>query len=569
MVGPIETDVGISLHDFAKASERMFNQFEQALSATQSHDAHSSTSSRRAGQRAFLQEAGELWRSIFLASLGIEERSCMEDRKGDGRFRDETWTKSPYFSSLKRAYVASARSLHEFVEQSGIDERTRMQLRFYARLYTDAISPSNFAVTNPEVIREAIRSRGESLSNGLKNLIDDIQKGRITTTDETAFELGVNLAITPGFVVFENELMQLIQYVPTTEVVGTTPVLIVPPCINKFYVFDLAADNSFVRYLVEQGHSVFLISWRNPDEALGHLTWDDYIELGVLQAVDVVTDVAGTPRVHALGFCVGGTILGCAAAVLATKEKEKLASLTLLATMLDFKDPGELGIIIDEPYILAREATIGKGGLLPGKELGFVFSMLRANDLIWSYVVNNYLKGASPDAFDLLYWNSDAVNLPGPMYCWYIRNTYLENNIKSPARTVQCGAGVDLSRISLPTYLLAAREDHIVPWRTAYATTGLVRGESRFVLASSGHVAGVINAPSRTKRSYWINERRVPTADEWLSSAQENPGSWWPDWSRWLKSQSAAIKPAPIELGNARYRPIEPAPGRYVRAKVE
>jgi len=566
-----ETDLGISLEGLMKAGEGMLSQFEQAMSATmQSCDTWSSTSScYPAGQRTYSEQVAELWKGVVLASFGIEEQPSKGDRKRDGRFKDTMWNRSPYYNSLKQAYLAGTRSLYDFVEQTNVDERTRMRLRFYARLYTDAISPSNFAATNPEVIRAAIQSRGESLTNGVKNLIEDIQKGHITTTDESAFELGGNLATTPGVVVFENELIQLIQYTPTTEEVDTTPVLIVPPCINKFYIFDLTADSSFVRYLVGQGHSVFLISWLNPDDALGHLAWEDYVELGVLQAADVVTDIARTPKAHALGFCVGGTMLGCAAAVLAAQEQEKLASLTLLATMLDFDDTGDLGIIVDEPYVLAREATIGRAGLMPGKEIGFVFSMLRCNDLIRSYVVNNYLKGVTPDAFDLLYWNSDAVNLPGPMYCWYIRNTYLENNLKNPARTTQCGVGVDLSRIMLPTYLLAAREDHIVPWRTAYATTGLLGGETRFVLAASGHVAGVINPPSRNKCSYWTNERLSPTTEGWLSSAEEKAGSWWPDWADWLKRQSAGTKPAPTELGNAKFQPIESAPGRYVQMKVD
>lgn len=570
MSSRIETDLRISPDGLLKAGEAMLRECEQAMSATtRSHETSSSASScNPAGLRAYLEQAVELWKVLVLASFGITEQLSKGDRTGEGRLKDTVWNKSPYYAALKQAHLAGARSLHDFVEQTSVDDRTRMRLRFYARLYADAISPSNFVGTNPEVIRAAIQSRGESFTNGMKNLIEDIQKGYITTTDESAFELGSNLAITPGVVVFENDLVQLIQYAPTTEEVDKTPVLIVPPCINKFYIFDLTADNSFVRYLVGQGHSVVLISWRNPDNALGHLGWEDYVELGVLQAIDVVTEIAGSPKAHALGFCVGGTILGCAAAVLAAQGQEKLASLTLLATMLDFADTGDLGVILDEPYVVAREATIGRAGLMPGKELGFVFSMLRSNDLIWSYVVNNYLMGATPDAFDLLYWNSDAANLPGPMYCWYIRNTYLENNLKKPARTTQCGVGVDLSRVVLPTYLLAAREDHIVPWRTAYATTALMRGGIRFVLAASGHVAGVINPPSRNKRSYWTNERVSLSAEGWLSSAEEKAGSWWPDWTDWLKRQSLGTKAAPTELGNAKFRPVEPAPGRYVQMKV-
>ena len=343
--------------------------------------------------------------------------------------------------------------------------------------------------------------------------------------------------------------------------------LFVPPCINKYYLLDLGTGNSLVEYAVAQGHRVFMISWRSALPEMGHLTWDDYLELGPLRAIDVVLNITGAGRTHALGFCVGGTILSCAAAVLAARQQEKIAILTLLTTMLDFADTGEIGLLIEAASVALREATIGKGGILPGKELAFTFGTLRANDLIWRYVVDNYLKGATPDAFDLLYWDSDSVSLPGPMYCWYTRNTYLENNIKDPGKTKQCGVPIDLSKVKVPVYLLASREDHIVPWKTAYRSKDLIGENARFVLAASGHVAGVINPPARNKRSHWLNDNLASEPERWFDGAQEKPGSWWPDWDAWMKRPSTGIVPAPAQLGNAQYPPIEPAPGRYVKLK--
>ena len=429
------------------------------------------------------------------------------------------------------------------------------------------MSPSNFPATNPEVIRKAIETRSASLTDGMKNLIDDLQKGRITRVDESAFEVGRNLATTPGTVVFENELIQLIQYAPQTSEVERIPLLFVPPCINKYYLLDLGKGNSLVEYAVAQGHQVFLISWRSAIPETGHLTWDDYLEMGPLKAIDVVLDITGAERSHAFGFCVGGTILSCAAAVLAARQQDKLATMTLLTTMLDFSDTGEIGLLIDGGSVALREATIGKGGILPGKELAFTFGTLRANDLIWRYVVDSYLKGATPDAFDLLYWDSDSVSLPGPMYCWYTRNTYLENNIKEPGKTTQCGVPIDLSKVKRPLYLLASREDHIVPWKTAYGSKYLIGKDVRFVLAASGHVAGVINPPARNKRSHWLNDEQAADPQNWLEGAEEKPGSWWPDWDAWMKRHSNGFIPAPKQQGNAEYNSIEPAPGRYVKAK--
>jgi polyhydroxyalkanoate synthase len=394
-------------------------------------------------------------------------------------------------------------------------------------------------------------------------------KGRVSSTDEKAYEVGKNIATTPGAVIFENELIQVIQYAPTTDQVYERPLLLVPPAINKFYILDLQPENSFVRYAIDQGHTVFLLSWRNIDASFGHLSWDDYLEQGIMQAIEVAQSVTRADQVNALGFCVGGTLLASALAVLAARDEHPVSSMTLLTTMLDFSDAGEIGSLVTEKSVSAREAAIGNGGIMQGKELAFTFTSLRANDLMWQYVVNSYLKGKAPPAFDLLFWNADSTNLPGPMFCWYVRNSYLENNLREPGKTVQCGEEVDLSLIDVPTFLYASREDHIVPWHTAYQSTELLAGDNRFVLGASGHIAGVINPPAKKKRNYWVNGEAGPDPQRWLETAQSVPGSWWPAWSEWLAQHAGNEVPARVKLGNRRHRTIEPAPGRYVRAKAE
>ena len=516
-------------------------------------------------QQQYWSPVMDFWRG-FLA--GTPAGANPDNRPSrDRRFKDEAWQNSPFYDLMKHSYLATAKQMADFVDQAQVDDKSKLQLRFYARQFIDAMSPSNFPATNPDVIRTAIQTRATSLVTGMQNLIEDLQKGRITRVDESAFEVGRNLASTPGSVIFENELIQLIQYTPTTAEVEKTPLVIVPPCINKYYLLDLGAGNSFVEYAVAQGHQVFLISWRSAVSETQYLTWDDYLNLGPLKAIDVARDIAGVEKVHALGFCVGGTILGCAAGVLAARGEDKIATMTLLTTMIDFADTGEIGLLIDEAAVALREATIGSGGILPGKELAFTFGTLRANDLIWRYVVDSYLKGAPPEAFDLLYWDSDSVSLPGPMYCWYTRNTYVENKIKQANATTQCGLQIDLSKVKVPLYVLASREDHIVPWQSAYRSKDILGKESRFVLAASGHVAGVINPPARKKRSYWMNDDLNCDATEWLEKAREEPGSWWPDWDAWMKRHSTGTVRAPAQAGNDNYHVLEPAPGSYVKQK--
>jgi len=475
---------------------------------------------------------------------------------------------NPYFNYLKQSYLLAAEFLEKLVEAADLQGQAKERLRFTVRQWVDAMSPANFAATNPEVLRAAQETRGESLTKGLANLLADAGRGRIRQTDESAFEVGRNLAVTPGSVVHENALMQLIQYAPVTAEVAKRPLVMIPPCINKYYILDLQPENSFVRYALEQGHPVFMVSWRNVGPEQGHYTWDDYLRMGVLDSLGVARTITKSDRVNALGFCVGGTLLGAALAVLAAQGEDPVESVTYLTTMLDFADTGQIGLFVDEVSVRQREATLGRGGILPGVELATVFSALRANDLIWPYVVNNYLRGGQPPAFDLLYWNADSTNLPGPMYCWYLRNTYLENRLREPGGVTSLGVPVDLAKVQRPSFLVATREDHIVPWRSAYRSLELLGGEKTFVLGAAGHVAGVINPASKGKRSYWTGGPYPADPDAWLAQATEKPGSWWPQWAAWLARYGGGKRKAPKHAGNARYPAIEPAPGRYVKQKA-
>ncbi len=535
---------------------------------------HAADPSRLAAlQTGYFQQQMALWGGMLARESGqaasAPAAADKPEASRDKRFAGREWRDSRYHDYLRQVYLLNSRFLNDLVETAQLDESAKQRLRFYTRQLIDAMSPANYAATNPEALQLALDTKGESLHAGIRQLIEDVEQGRVSMSDESAFEVGGNLAVTPGAVVFENELIQLIQYKPTTANVRKRPLLMVPPCINKFYILDLQPENSFVRYAVEQGNTVFMLSWRNiTEDSLGGLTWDDYLAEGVLKAIEAVRAISRSDEINALGFCVGGTLLASALAVLRARGEECVASVTLLATMLDFTYPGDLGVFIDEASMAAREAAIGAGGILPGKELAFVFSALRANDLVWSYVVNNYLKGKTPDAFDILYWNADSTNLPGPMYCWYVRNMYLENKLREPGRLTMCGVPADLGAIGLPTYILATREDHIVPWKSAYLSTGHLKGDTRFVLGASGHVAGVINPPAKTRRSYWTSAQLAPDAETWLAGATETRGSWWPDWNAWLEKFSGGERAAPKKLGNAKYKTIEPAPGRYVKVRV-
>ncbi len=517
----------------------------------------------------YYQKQLDLWLSMLGRKPGETSQPVVQPDKNDHRFQSTEWKELPYFDYLKQYYLLTSHWLMELVESAKFDNETKKKLRFFTRQYLDAMSPANFPVTNPEVLKLAADSNGETINQGLKNLLEDLEKGHISMTDESAFEVGRNLAITRGAVVFENELIQLIQYSPLVETVSEYPLLIVPPCINKYYVLDLRPENSFVRYALEQGNNAFIISWRNIPPELGRLTWDDYLEQGVIQAIKVILAIAGVKKLNVLGFCVGGTLLACALAALRAKRRNPAASLTLLSTMLDFTDTGEISVYVDSAYVQKREADIGAGGLVSGRDLALTFASLRANELVWYYVVNNYLKGKTPDPFDLLYWNCDSANLPGPMYAYYVRNMYLENNLKTPGKLNMCGVPIDLGEINLPTYVLAAKEDHIVPWKSAYASIPLLKGKIEFVLTASGHIAGVVNPPAKSKRIYWSGGSISQDPEQWVASAQASPGSWWPYWIAWLKQKSGKQVPAPAKLGSEKYPGVEAAPGRYVKEHFE
>lgn len=520
-------------------------------------------------QQEYLQQATELWN----AALQHPDQIKASDR----RFAAPEWNSQPGSAFMASMYLLNSRTLQKLADQLQGNEKARQRVRFAVQQWADAASPSNFLAFNPEAIKKAVETKGESLQQGLQHLLHDIRQGHMSQTDESVFEVGKNVATTEGAVVFENPFFQLIEYKPLTAKVHETPFLFVPPCINKYYILDLQPDNSLVRYLLEQGHRVFMVSWVNADESLAKATWDDYIESGVIKAIDTTRDITGADQINALGFCVGGTLLASALATLAAKGRKPVASLTLLTTFLDFGDTGIMDVFVDEAMVRLREMTLGPsspqgGGLMKGSELAATFSFLRANDLVWNYVVGNYLKGEMPPPFDLLYWNSDSTNLPGPMYTWYLRNTYLENNLCKPGAVTVCGEPLDLSLLDMPVFVYGSREDHIVPWQSAYASTQLLSGPVTFVLGASGHIAGVINPPAKKKRSHWVtgsSVRQLPaTADAWMASASEQAGSWWPVWSAWLSEHAGGTVNAPRQLGSKSHPAMESAPGRYVLRKA-
>ncbi len=511
-------------------------------------------------QQQYLREATELWNQSLEGSA----------HRGDKRFASDAWSANPVAAYSAANYLLNARTLMGMADAVEADEKTRARVRFAVEQWMAASAPSNFLAFNVEAQKKAIETRGESIAKGIQNLMQDLRQGHVSMTDESQFEVGKNVATTEGAVVFENELFQLIEYKPLTAKVFEKPFLLVPPCINKFYILDLQPENSFIRYAVEQGQRTFVVSWRNPDASLAKKTWDDYIEDAVVKAIAVTQEVSGSKNLNALGFCVGGTMLATALAVLAARGEKPVASATFLTTLLDFTDTGILDVFIDEGFVKYREMEMGKGGMMKGTDLASTFSFLRPNDLVWNYVVGNYLKGETPPPFDLLYWNSDSTNLPGPFYAWYLRNTYLENRLVKPGQATVCGEKVDFRKLDLPVYIYGSREDHIVPIGGAYASTQHLPGKKRFVMGASGHIAGVINAPAKKKRSHWIGppDKFPAKVDDWIAAAKEHPGSWWPDWAAWLKGHAGKQIAAPKSYGRGKYKAIEAAPGRYVKAKV-
>ncbi len=513
----------------------------------------------------YQQSQLNLWRNLLAGSTG--NTPIVEPNRGDRRFQGEEWSKNPVFDYIKQSYLLSSRLLREMAANAKLSEKEQKKLEFYTQQYIDALSPTNFAMTNPEVLQQAMETKGQSLIDGLKNLLGDIDKGRISMTDESAFELGVNLATTEGAVVFENEMLQLIQYKPLTEQQYERPTLIVPPCINKFYIMDLQQHNSYVRYCVEQGQTTFLISWLNPSQDQSNLTWDDYVENGIIKATQVVNEICGTDKLNAVAWCVGGTMLASTLGVLASRKDSSIASATFLTTLTDFTDPGDIGVFVDEQQVKHLENKVNSQGVLQGRELATSFNMLRSNDLIWSYVVNNYLKGQTPPPFDILYWNSDSTNLPADMYTFYINKMYIENKLSEKNGLTICGEPVDLSKVKIPVYFLSTVEDHIAPWKGTFKGTELMKGNVEFVLGASGHVAGVINPASKNRRHYWINGALGQSPDHWLETAERQEGSWWPHWAEWLKRRTGKKIDARSAYGNSQFKAIEAAPGRYVKVR--
>lgn len=512
-------------------------------------------------QADYLKEAAALWNQTLQAGQPLKDK----------RFKAEAWSNNSLASFTAATYLLNARTLMALAEACEGDAKTKTRVRFAVEQWIAAASPSNYLAFNVEAHQKAIETKGESLAQGMKNMLNDMRQGHVSMTDESVFEVGRNVATTEGAVVFENDLFQLIEYKPLTAKVHERPFLLVPPCINKFYILDLQPENSLIRYAVSQGHRTFVVSWRNPDQSLSGKTWDNYIEEGAIKAIHTVQDITGAPQINALGFCVGGTILTTALAVLAAREENPVASVTLLTTLVDFSDTGILDVFIDEGMVKFREMQMGSGGLMKGQDLGSTFSFLRPNDLVWNYVVGNYLKGETPPPFDLLYWNSDATNLPGPFYAWYLRQTYLENNLVKPGQCTVAGEKIDLRKVDIPAYIYGSREDHIVPIGGAYASTQVLPGKKRFMMGASGHIAGVINAPAAKKRSHWVRtDGKFPkSVDEWVAGAEEVPGSWWTDWAAWLKGHAGKQIAAPKTYGKGtKYKAIEPAPGRYVKAKA-
>jgi polyhydroxyalkanoate synthase len=524
-------------------------------------------------QLGFWQDYMSLWQNTARRMWGIESEPVISADPKDRRFRGEDWKENEIFDFIKQTYLLSARYVQDVVTHvDGLDPHTAQKVDFYSRQFVDAMSPSNFLLTNPEVLRKTAETGGENLIKGLNNLLSDLERGqgklRIKMTDMDAFRIGENIAVTPGKVVYQNDLMQLIQYDPTTPQVLKRPLVIAPPWINKFYILDLRPKNSLVRWAVAQGHTVFVISWVNPDERLADKSFEDYMKLGFLAALDAIELATGMREVNAIGYCLGGTLLGSTLAYMAAHGDTRIKSATFFVTMLDFRESGELNVFIDEEQIKMLEDKMNKRGFLEGSEMATTFNMLRANDLIWSFVVNNYLLGNDPFPFDLLYWNADSTRMPARMHSFYLRNMYQENRLAKPNGITLAGTPIDLSRITVPAYFISTREDHIAPWKTTYYGTQLLKGPNRFVLAASGHIAGVVNPPEGGKYSHWINPELPPDPETWLAGATEIAGSWWPDWQRWITSLDARKVKARVP-GDGKLPILEDAPGSYVKVLLQ
>jgi polyhydroxyalkanoate synthase len=526
-------------------------------------------------QIQFWQDSMKLWHHTTRQMLGMESDAVIEPAKDDRRFLDEAWQDYAVFDFVKQSYLLTSRYILSSLESTnGLDEKTANKVNFYTRQFIDALSPTNFAATNPEVLRETIDTHGENLVNGFHNMLDDLERGKgklqVRMTDTEAFELGVNVATTPGKVVFQNEMMQLLQFTPSTDETLKTPLLIIPPWINKYYILDLRPKNSFIKWAVDQGHTVFVISWVNPDEKLADIGFDSYLLDGPLAAMDAIEAATGERQVNAIGYCLGGTLLAATLGYLAAKNEHRIKSATFFTSMIDFSEPGELGVFINEPQVAGLEKQMQEKGYLEGSSMATTFNMLRANDLIWSFVINNYLLGKEPLAFDLLYWNSDSTRMPAKMHSYYLREMYMNNKLVQSGGIEIDGIPIDLSKVKTPSYFLSTREDHIAPWRSTFIGAKYLPGPVRFVLGGSGHIAGVVNPPAANKYCYWVNAKKPATvgdATEWLQSATENAGSWWTDWDKWVGKYAGEPVAARVP-GEGKLEALEDAPGSYVRVRA-
>jgi len=516
-----------------------------------------------------------LWNNTWLRMLGHQAGPVEAPGKGDNRFRDDDWQNHFLFDYFKQSYLITGRSIRDAVSSvQGLPEDTRRKVDFFTRQYIDALSPSNFALTNPLVLRETLQSGGQNLVKGMNNLLADLERGegelRISMTDENAFKLGVNVATTPGKVVFQDDLAQLIQYEPMTKEVFRRPLLIMPPWINKYYILDLRDKNSFIRWALEQGHTVFVVSWVNPDRKHAQKTFEDYMLEGPLAMLDAIEKATGEKEVNLIGYCLGGTLLASTLGYAAARRDKRIVSATFFVALLDFSVPGELGVFIDEAQVAGLEARMNQRGFLEGSEMATTFNLLRANDLIWSFVINNYLLGKEPFPFDLLYWNSDSTRMPARMHSFYLRNMYLNNALKDPGGITLCGVPIDISKVDVPAYFISTVEDHIAPWKSTYKGAKVLGNgkKTRFVLGGSGHIAGVVNPPAANKYGYWTNADLPPTPEEWQAKAEWHQGSWWPDWQAWIGGLNGPVRVPARKPGDGRLEVIEDAPGSYASVRL-
>jgi polyhydroxyalkanoate synthase len=515
----------------------------------------------------------QLWQQMTQQFLGEEHSPVIEPDARDKRFRDSAWQENIVFDYIKQSYLLAARWAQRSIHDTpGMDSHTLKKIDFYTRQFVDAMAPSNFLLTNPEVLKKTLETNGENLVKGLRNMLEDLEQSkgplRVSMTDVDAFEVGKNLAITDGKVIYQNDLIQLIQYEPLTKEIFKTPILVIPPWINKYYILDLQPQNSLVRWMVEQGHTVFVVSWANPGEALGHKGFEDYLKEGPLAALEAIKAATGEETINAVGYCLGGTLLAITLSYLkAKKQDHRIQSATYLTTMIDFSEAGELSVFIDEEQLRSLESRMSGKGYLEGADMAVTFNMLRANDLIWSFVINNYLLGKDPFPFDLLYWNADSTRMPAAMHSFYLRNMYQKNLLATPGGITLAGVPVHLEKVATPAYMLSTREDHIAPWKSTYASTQIYQGPIRFVLAASGHIAGVVNPPAKKKYSYWTNNALPASPDAWLAKSKENAGSWWPDWQKWISTYTKEKVPA-RKVGSGKLKPLEKAPGSYVTVKA-